>query len=76
MKREEAEKLIAAFEGSTTIGMSDLLALARLGAYVSDPTAEEIEAMEDAYDREMNNSGETWPAFRCALAAFKDRAHG
>ena len=62
MKREEAEKLIAGYERAaetnpahtdliihvTAISLRELIALARLGASVADPTAEEIEAMAKA----------------------------
>ena len=49
MTREEAEGLIAAFERSTTIGMKDLLVLARLGAKVMAPTRDELQIMSTAY---------------------------
>lgn len=105
MKREEIDAFIASYEKIAMTqpawtdlvirvpaeSLQNLLRLARLGASVADPTAEEIEAMAKAlYELEHGSDNtpfaevclsecqrEYWTdQARAALLALKDRANG
>lgn len=76
MTREEAEALIAAFERSTTIGMPELVSLARLGAKVMAPTPAEISFIR-GYMRLAPEIGDSQieqfcAGLRAALAALQE----